>query len=251
MRKKIFMMLLLLVFAGCNEKRSKIEVIPNYKKIYLSETRVTERAKPIDKNFSSDMIKSFKQILQKVIKSENIKENDFFIEYILYINEKGKVDKISGDENEKFTNLILPVIEKWRFTPAKLNGKPVKSRKIIQADFILKDGMLVENKIDFEDTYFTELEKMPFPIGGMQGIQKKIKYTQAAIRSGIEGKIYISAFINKKGIVTKVKIIKGLGYGLDESALKAVKSTRFTPGKQKGKPVNAKVSIPIVFSLRN
>lgn len=251
MNKKIIVVFILLTFFGCNEKTSKIEVIPNYNKIYLSETRVTEQAKPIDKNFSSDMIKSFKQILQKVIKSENIKENSFYIEYTLYINEKGKVDKISGDENKKLTNLILPVIEKWRFTPAELNGTPVKSRKIIQADFILKDGMLVENKIDFEDTYFTELEKMPFPIGGMRKIQKKIKYTQAAIRSGIEGKIYVLVFINKKGVVTKTKILKGLGYGLDESALKAVKSTRFTPGKQKGKPVNAKVSIPIVFSLKN
>ena len=242
---------MLLIFFGCNEKTSKIEVIPNYNKIYLSESRVTKQASPIDTNFSSDMLKSFKQTLEKVIQKENIKENGFHIKYTLYINEKGKVDKISEDGNKKFTKLILPVIEKWRFTPAKLNGKPVKSRKNIEANFIIKDGKLVEEKVDYENTYFVAVEQMPVPIGGLSGIQKRIKYTQAAIRAGIEGKIYILAFINKKGIVTKAKIIRGLGYGLDKSALEAVKSIRFKPGKQRGKPVNVQVSIPIVFSLRN
>ena len=250
MIKKIFIIALLLIFAGCKERTSKIEVIPNYNKIYLSESKVTEQAKPIDKNFSSDMIKSFNQALQKVIQKENIKENDFYIEYTLYINEKGKVDKISEDGNKKFTNLILPVIEKWRFTPAKLNGKSVKSKKIIQADFILKDGKLVEDKVDYENTYFVAVEHMPSPIEGLRGIQKRIKYTKAAINSGIEGKIYVLVFINKKGVVTKAKILKGLGYGLDDSALQAVKATRFIPGMQRGKFVNVQVSIPIVFSLR-
>jgi len=233
MRKKIFIISMLLIFAGCNKKTSNIEVIPNYSKIYLSEAKVTEQAKPVDTNFSNDMIESFKRTLQKVIQKENIKAHGFHIEYTLYINEKGKVDKIRDvglnfrkDKNnyyKKFTELILSVMEKWSFTPAKLNGMPVKSRKNIETDFILKDGKLVEDKIDFENTYFVAVEQMPSPIGGLAGIQKKIKYSQLAIRAGIEGKIYVLAFINKKGIVSKAKIIKGLGYGLDENALQDCK----------------------------
>ncbi len=106
-------------------------------------------------------------------------------------------------------------------------------------------------KAEPEPQYFVAVEEMPTPIGGLVGIQKRIQYTQIAIRAGIEGKIYVLAFVNTKGIVTKARIIKGLGAGLDESALKAVKATRFKPGKQRGKPVNVQVSIPIVFSLRN
>ena len=102
-----------------------------------------------------------------------------------------------------------------------------------------------------EPQYFVAVEEMPTPIGGLIGIQKRIKYSQIAIRAGIEGKVYVLAFVNKKGIVTKAIIIKGLGAGLDRNALKAVKATRFNPGKQRGKPVNVQVSIPIVFSLRN
>jgi periplasmic protein TonB len=50
--------------------------------------------------------------------------------------------------------------------------------------------------------------------------------------------------------VTSAKIIKGLGAGLDEAALNAVKETKFKPGKQRGKAVKVQVSIPIVFKLQ-
>lgn len=251
MKKGLFILSILLIFVGCNEKISKIEVLPNYDEIYLTESKVSDIALPVDTNFSDEMMKSFQQTLQKVIQDENIKENSFHINYTLYINEKGKVDKISEGGNKKFTELILPVIEKWNFSPAKLDGMPVKSRKKIQANFILKDGKLVEEKVDLENTYFVAVEEMPSPIGGLRGIQKRIKYTQAAINSGIEGKIYVLAFINKNGIVTNAKIIKGIDKGLDESALQAVKATKFNPGKQRGKPVNVQVSIPVIFSLKN
>ncbi len=108
-----------------------------------------------------------------------------------------------------------------------------------------------KKEVEAEPQYFVAVQDMPTPIGGLAGIQKRIKYTQIAIRAGIEGKIYVLAFVNKKGIVTKARIIKGLGAGLDENALKAVRATKFNPGKQRGKPVNVQVSIPIVFSLRN
>jgi len=106
-------------------------------------------------------------------------------------------------------------------------------------------------KVEAEPQYFVAVEEMPTPIGGLAGIQKRIQYSQIAIRAGIEGRIYVLAFVNTEGIVTKATITKGLGAGLDESALEAVKATRFNPGKQRGKPVNVQVSIPISFSLRN
>ena len=91
---------------------------------------------------------------------------------------------------------------------------------------------------------------MPEPIGGIQAIQSKIIYPEIAKRAGVEGKVYVLAFVDEKGDVTNVKIIKGLGAGLDEAALNAVKQTKFKPGKQRGKPVKVQVSIPIVFRLQ-
>lgn len=104
--------------------------------------------------------------------------------------------------------------------------------------------------VEEEPTYFVAVEEMPEPIGGIQAIQSKIVYPEIAKRAGVEGKVYVLAFVNEQGDVTKAEIIKGLGAGLDEAALNAVKQTKFKPGKQRGKPVKVQVSIPIVFKLQ-
>ncbi len=108
----------------------------------------------------------------------------------------------------------------------------------------------VEKKVEEEPQYFVAVEEMPEPIGGIQAIQSKIVYPEIAKRAGIEGKVYVLAFVDETGNVTKAQIIKGLGAGLDEAALNAVKATKFKPGKQRGKPVKVQVSIPIVFRLQ-
>jgi protein TonB len=108
----------------------------------------------------------------------------------------------------------------------------------------------VEKKVEEEPTYFVAVEEMPAPIGGIVGIQKKIVYPEIAKRAGVEGKVYVLAFVDESGTVTKAQIIKGIGAGCDEAALDAVKKTKFTPGKQRGKPVKVQVSIPILFKLQ-
>ncbi len=80
--------------------------------------------------------------------------------------------------------------------------------------------------------------------------RKKFTYTEIARRAGVEGTVYIQAKINKNGDVIDAIVIKGLGAGLDEEALNAVKSTIFIPGKQRGRAVNVKMTIPIKFVLR-
>ncbi len=111
---------------------------------------------------------------------------------------------------------------------------PVEDRKIVEE----------------ENIYFIVAEEMPEPIGGIAEIQKKIVYPEIAKRAGVEGKVYVLAFVNEQGTVTDAKIMKGIGAGCDEAALDAVKKTKFKPGKQRGKPVKVQVSIPVVFKLQ-
>ncbi|NCS89977.1 MAG: energy transducer TonB [Ignavibacteria bacterium CG2_30_36_16] len=107
-----------------------------------------------------------------------------------------------------------------------------------------------EKKIEEELFYFVAVEEMPEPIGGIAAIQSKIVYPEIAKRAGVEGKVYVLAFVDEGGNVTKVEIAKGLGAGLDEAAMGAVRQTKFKPGKQRGKPVKVQVMIPIVFRLQ-
>ena len=106
-----------------------------------------------------------------------------------------------------------------------------------------------EKVVEEEPTYFVAVEEMPEPIGGIKAIQEKIVYPEIAKRAGVEGKVYILAFVDESGNVTKAQVLKGIGAGCDEAALDAVLKTKFKPGKQRGKPVKVQVSIPVVFKL--
>jgi len=105
-------------------------------------------------------------------------------------------------------------------------------------------------EITDEPQIFEWSEVMPEPIGGLAAIQSKVKYTEIAKRIGLEGKVIIEAVIDETGNVIDAIVLRGLSGGLNESALLAVKETKFSPGMQRGKPVRVKLKIPIKFVLR-
>jgi protein TonB len=107
-----------------------------------------------------------------------------------------------------------------------------------------------EEEEDSEPVFFVAVEEMPNPIGGIAAIQQKINYPEIAKRAGVEGRVYVKAYVDKNGNVQKVELIKGIGAGCDEEAMRAVKATKFKPGKQRGKPVPVQVSIPVRFQLQ-
>ena len=106
-----------------------------------------------------------------------------------------------------------------------------------------------ETEIEEETVYFVAVEEMPEPLGGLKSIQEKIVYPEIAKRAGVEGKVFVKAFVDETGIVTSAEIVKGIGAGCDEAAIDAVLQTKFSPGKQRGRPIKVQVTIPIVFKL--
>ena len=77
------------------------------------------------------------------------------------------------------------------------------------------------------------------------------KYPEIAQEAGIEGTVYIQAFIDVKGRVKELIVIKGIpNTGLDEAAIEAIRKTRFRPAKQRERPVGVYISIPVNFKLK-
>lgn len=127
---------------------------------------------------------------------------------------------------------------------------PTSGRNILAFDLLPDSGFLISPGPGEEDPYLPFAEVMPEPVGGIESIYKKITYPEIARKAGLEGKVYIMVFVNESGGVDNVKVVKGLGGGCDEAAVKACKDIKFTPGKNKGVPVKVKRSLPIVFKLR-
>lgn len=97
--------------------------------------------------------------------------------------------------------------------------------------------------------YLAFCEQMPEPIGGLPAIYKQIEYPEIAKKAGVEGKVYVLAFINEAGGVDDVKVIKGIGAGCDEAAVEAIRNAKFTAGKTAGVAAKVKLSLQIQFKL--
>ena len=107
-----------------------------------------------------------------------------------------------------------------------------------------------EKEEEAEPVFFVAVENQPEPIGGIAGIQSRIVYPEIAKRAGVQGRVFIKAFVDEKGNVVKAEVLKGIGAGCDEAAVDAVLKTKFKPGRQRGKAVKVQVSIPVVFRLQ-
>ena len=102
--------------------------------------------------------------------------------------------------------------------------------------------------IDDEGIYLM-CEKMPELVGGMDALQKKIRYPLQAKSLGVQGVVYVQSIINEKGKIIKPKVVKKLGAGCDEEAIRVLKKSKFKPGYDKGKPVKVRFTLPIFFRL--
>ncbi|HNW70301.1 MAG TPA: energy transducer TonB [Bacteroidales bacterium] len=105
-----------------------------------------------------------------------------------------------------------------------------------------------------EKPIFTVVEKMPCYPGGdsarIKFLAENIVYPQAAKEKGIQGVVYISFVIDEKGQVEDVRVLRGIGGGCDEEAMRIVKlMPNWIPGKSDGKNVRVQFNMPIRFTL--
>jgi periplasmic protein TonB len=105
-----------------------------------------------------------------------------------------------------------------------------------------------------EAEIFTVVEESPsFPGGDEARIRfltENIKYPQIARESSISGTVYVTFVVERNGNVTDVRVLRGIGGGCDEEAVRVIKAMpNWSPGKQRGKPVRVQFNMPIKFTL--
>ena len=114
---------------------------------------------------------------------------------------------------------------------------------------------VVEEEEESAQTIFTVVEEMPdFPGGQgelMKFIAKSIKYPVIAQENGIQGRVVCTFVVNKDGSVVDAEVLRGVDPSLDKEALRVIGTMpKWKPGKQRGKPVRVKYTVPITFRLQ-
>lgn len=105
--------------------------------------------------------------------------------------------------------------------------------------------------VEEEPEIFLVVEQDPELIGGLEGLQKSIRYPEIARKAGIEGRVFVQFVVDEKGNVIDPVVTRGIGGGCDEAALDAVRKAKFKPGKQRGRAVKVQYSLPVTFRLQN
>lgn len=109
-----------------------------------------------------------------------------------------------------------------------------------------------EEEVEEEFYYFVE-EEASFPGGDIalkEYIKRNLKYPELARENNITGKVIISFAVEKDGSITNAEILREIGGGCGEEALRVVNSMpKWNPGKQAGRPVRSKFSMPVQFVL--
>ncbi|MBQ3738358.1 MAG: TonB family protein [Bacteroidales bacterium] len=113
----------------------------------------------------------------------------------------------------------------------------------------------IEEEEVVEQEIFQIVEEMPAFPGGeqklMEYVGKNIKYPQIARESGIQGRVFVGFVVEPDGSVSNVKLLRGIGGGCDEEAMRVIKSMpKWKPGKQRGKAVRVSYQIPVMFRLQ-
>lgn len=170
---------------------------------------------------------------------------------------------------------IIPITEQ------KIKPPPVAPPKVVVAINIVEDDVEVDDDINIdveadqnteveeyvpvqdmgdeesaeEQQIFMVVESMPeFPGGETalhQYLAENIKYPQMAKESGIQGRVFVTFVVERNGKVTDVKVLRGIGGGCDEEAIRVVQNMpSWTPGKQRGKPVRVQFNLPVKFTLQ-
>ncbi len=91
---------------------------------------------------------------------------------------------------------------------------------------------------------------LPNEAEGLRQLQSRIQYPEMARRAGIEGTVFVQFVVDENGNVNNPVCARDPGGNTCEEALRAVREAKFKPGRQRGKPVKVRFSLPVRFRLR-
>lgn len=105
-----------------------------------------------------------------------------------------------------------------------------------------------------EGEVFEVVEQSPMFPGGMDELTKwlgkNLKYPASAQENGIQGRVLVQFVVNKDGSIVEPKVIKSVDAALDKEALRVVSAMpKWQPGKQRGKTVRVRYTLPVTFRL--
>jgi protein TonB len=163
-------------------------------------------------------------------------------------------EKIIKNKPDVQKEVTKAVIDAFTFDDEKIPMDDFEFPDIEEEPIVYDITPVSEENVDEEPLIFADV--MPEFPGGEAArrafLKGNLNFPQMAKDAGISGKVYIGFVVAKDGSIQDIEVLRGVGGGLDEEALKVVKAMpKWNPGFNNGRPVNVRFVMPISFTLRN
>ena len=223
--------------------------------LLIANTKVTAQEKQVNPNPPVDT-DTYQIVMYEYDDEDRIPVND-----TVMMNEDGSYTEIKREPE------VDPETGKMRtkvsFATYDKDGKPAPGGFHIKSEPGEGDGVVyhITPQQGFRflaepdnDSIYQIVEQMPkFPGGEsalMEYVGKNVVYPEEAKEKEIQGRVFIGFVVEKDGSIGEVKVLRGIGGGCDEEAVRVIKGMpKWKPGIQKGKPVRVSYQIPIYFKL--
>lgn len=148
---------------------------------------------------------------------------------------------------------VLEIVDDEEEIEEELEIEDTEIDEEVEIEFIEDVGD--EEAIGEEPEIFQVVEDQPEFPGGESALfnylSKSIKYPPMAKDAGVQGIVYVTFVVEPDGNITNVNVLRGIGAGCDDEAVRVVKAMpKWKPGKQRGKSVRVQFNLPIRFTLR-
>lgn len=190
--------------------------------------------------------------------------------------DKLEYQDMSGGKNADTPEEMIQITQQQNTPPPPAPPATTTVINIVENDAIVEDDLSIDAEADdntameeykapvvatqaaeeevAEAEIFTVVEDAPAYPGGDEArikfLMENIKYPQMARESGIQGTVYVTFVVERNGSVTDVRVLRGIGGGCDEEAIRVIQAMpAWNPGKQRGKPVRVQFNMPIKFTL--
>lgn len=189
------------------------------------------------------------------------------------------VSTLTADNQIVAEEEIVPITQETPPPPPEVPKEPVVSDfiDIVDDNVEVDDNLLISTEDDAslgveikkyvpqaEEEGLVEEEEIPVAIvdqkpkfnGGDQNeftkwVFSQIVYPEIAKENGVSGRVTLQFTVETDGSVTRVQVVRGVDSSLDKEAVRVVSSSpKWTPGKQRDKPVRVRYTFPVIFQLR-
>lgn len=200
----------------------------------------------------------------------------------IYPEKKWKVNEVNGISNiedakpepmKPIEEIKVPEVRRTiQFTPPEVSNDEVDQEAAPVIDELINSNAAISTAtVDGSDNVdaplpdFSVVEKEPDPVvvasqmpefpGGddarVEFLRNNLKYPSIASEMGISGRVTLQFVVEKDGHIDRIKVLRGLGGGCDEEALRVVKlMPKWKPGMQDGRCVPVFFTFPVVFTLK-